>query len=164
MPSALIVIDVQEAFINNASRQLPPKIKDHLAAQSYDFVVFSKFINRKDSNFVKKLGWAKCTKPPETDIAFELRDLAESHTVFERSTYSVFGSEGFLEFLKAKKIDKLHFCGLYLEACVMASVFDAFDHGFDYEIMFDLSECFNKAQLDSCTKKLFWYNFGARAD
>jgi nicotinamidase-related amidase len=137
--NALIVLDLQNCFITNKTKNLPQKIKKHIKKQNYDFVIFSKFINAENSNFVKKLDWHRCKKSPESDIVGELSEIASQNQIFEKQTYSIFKSKKFVDFLRKNKISKLYFCGLDTEACVIASAFEAFDLGFDYEILYDLT-------------------------
>lgn len=157
--TTLVVIDLQNAFINRRTASLAGKIKRHIELADYDFIIFSKFVNTPDSNFVKKLGWKKCFGPPETDIAIDLGEISKKYWIFEKNTYSVFKSKGFRNFLDDNKITKLYFCGLDLEACIMASVFDAFDLGYDYEILLDLCESSAKGNLTDCAKKIIGGNF-----
>lgn len=156
--TALIVLDLQNCFIGERTKFLPQKIKKHIETQKYDFIIFSKFINSKDSNFVKKLNWNKCKHSPETDIVPELSEIALENHIFEKSTYSVFKSKQFVNFLSQNKISKLFFCGLDLDACVLASVFEAFDLGFDFEILLDLTGSSAEIDIDSSVKQIIERN------
>ena len=92
-------VQLQNCFITNKTKFLPQKIKKHIEKQKYDFVIFSKFINLAGPNFVQKLKWNKCKKSPETDIAPELSEIALKNHIFEKSTYSIFKSKQFADFL-----------------------------------------------------------------
>lgn len=135
---ALLVIDVQNYFINEHTGSLPSKIASHINSHDYDFVLFTKFVNRKDSNFVKMLGWGKCTSPPDTDICEELVGFANGENVFEKHTLSAFKNPGVKHFLDKNKISKLFICGTDSEACVLSSAFEAFDLGYDVHILKEL--------------------------
>lgn len=137
--TALVISDMQNGFIVEATKNLPLKIQNHLEAQKYDFVIFTKFINLENSNFVRKLKWNACKNSPEIDFVPELSELASKNHIFEKNTYSIFKSKEFVEFLSRNDISKLFFCGLDLDACILASAFEAFDLGFDFEILHDLS-------------------------
>jgi len=156
--TALIVLDLQNCFIAERTKSLPQKIKEHIETQKYDFIIFSKFINSENSNFVKKLNWNKCKHSPETDIVSELSEIALENHIFEKSTYSIFKSKQFVDFLSQNKISKLFFCGLDLDACVLASVFEAFDLGFDFEILLDLTGSSAKIDIDSSAKQIIERN------
>lgn len=45
MKTALIVIDLQNAFITPESADLPARIAAHVDASHYDLVLFPKFVN-----------------------------------------------------------------------------------------------------------------------
>jgi len=156
--TALIVMDLQNCFITDKTKSLPQKIKKHIETQKYDFIIFSRFTNLESSNFVKKLRWNKCKTSSETDIAPELSEIALENHIFEKSTYSIFKSKQFVDFLSQNKISKLYFCGLDLDACLLASVFEAFDLGFDFEILYDLSGSSAKIDIDNSAKQIIKRN------
>ncbi len=152
--TALIILDLQNCFITDKTKSLPQKIKEHIETKKYDFIIFSKLINSESSNFVKKLNWNKCKNSPETDIVSELSELASENYTFEKNTYSIFKSKQFIDFLSEHKISKFFFCGLDLDACVLASAFEAFDLGFDFEILFDLTGSTAKIDIGSSAKQI----------
>ena len=69
---------------------------------------------------------------PRTDIMEKLHDIS--------LTCSIFKADGFVDFLMRNSIPKLYFCGIDLDACVLASAFDAFGLGYDFEVLFGLTE------------------------
>ncbi len=88
--NALIVIDVQNYYVNAHTKDLPEKIAQFIDSNKFDFVLFTKFINKKNSQFFKKLYWKKCTQSPDIDIHQELSRFVNKDNVFEKSTYSIF--------------------------------------------------------------------------
>jgi nicotinamidase-related amidase len=155
---ALIILDLQNCFINRQTKFLPKKIKQHIKKKKYDFIIFSKFINSERTNFVKKLNWNKCNLSPETDIVSEFFDISLKNHIFEKNTYSIFKSIGFVDFLNQNKVSKLYFCGLDLDACILASAFEAFDLGFDFEILYDLSDSSANTDINDSAKKIIHRN------
>ena len=152
--TALIILDLQNCFITDKTKSLPQKIKEHIESQKYDFLVFSKFINSGSSNFVKRLNWNKCKISPETDIVPELSELSLQNHILEKNTYSIFKSKEFIDFLSQNKISKLFFCGLDLDACILASAFESFDLGFDFEILYELSGSSAKIDMTDLVKQV----------
>ena len=152
--TALIILDLQNCFITDKTKSLPQKIKKHIELQKYDFIIFSKFINSESSNFIKKLNWDKCKTSPEIDIVSEFSEIAVKNHIFEKNTYSIFKSKEFVDFLSQNKISKLFFCGLDLDACILASAFEAFDLGLDFEILYDLSSSSTKIDIDNSAKQI----------
>ena len=152
--TALIILDLQNCFITDKTKSLPQKIKKHIELQKYDFIIFSKFINSESSNFIKKLNWDKCKTSPEIDIVSEFSEIAVKNHIFEKNTYSIFKSKEFVDFLSQNKISKLFFCGLDLDACILASAFEAFDLELDFEILYDLSSSSTKIDIDNSAKQI----------
>ena len=74
--------------------------------------------------------------------------------IFEKNTYSIFKSKEFVDFLSQNKISKLFFCGLDLDACILASAFEAFDLELDFEILYDLSSSSTKIDIDNSAKQI----------
>ncbi|MBI4239666.1 cysteine hydrolase [Candidatus Uhrbacteria bacterium] len=138
MANALIVIDVQNYFVNDNTKMLPKKIAHCIENDTFDFVVFTKFINKENSNFFKKFHWHKCTGSPDTDIHAVLATFVDENNVFEKSTYSIFKCEELAQFLKHHNITKMFLCGIDTDACILASAYDGFDLGYDIEILEDL--------------------------
>ncbi len=139
MKSALLVIDVQEAFLNRETRDVPKKIGKFIESQNFDFVLFFKFLNEKDSNWTRVLKWERMLRLDEAEIAPELRRFAKKDNVFiKRTAFSVFDIKNFHSFLKKKRISSLFICGLDTHACVLVSTMDAFAKGFDVKVIEDL--------------------------
>lgn len=136
--TALLVVDVQNYFLNGNTSHLPEKIGSHLDTNRYDFVLFTKFVNKKGSNFEKMLGWNKCSQSPETDIAPEIQRFVKPAQVFEKHTLSAFKNPELKQFLDKHQIAKLFICGTDSEACVLSTAFEAFDLGYETHILKDL--------------------------
>lgn len=137
--TALIVMDVQNCFITRNNSTLPKKIKQHIDTHPYTHIIFSQFLNDEQTNFARKLDWHKCTDPLETAIVEELAEIASQNYIFIKNTYSLFKCSHFVDFLKKQHITKLFFCGLDSDACILASLFEAFDLGYDFEIIQELT-------------------------
>ena len=131
----LLVIDMQNGFIKSGNKKLPSLIAKYISKESYDEVIFTKFINHSQSPFVRLLGWKKLFTSPETDIVPELMPFVKSGSVFIKSTYSAFKSKKLLSFLKRKGIKRLDICGLEADGCVLGSAFEAFDLGFEVNVL-----------------------------
>ncbi|MFN7160762.1 MAG: isochorismatase family cysteine hydrolase [Candidatus Gracilibacteria bacterium] len=148
----LLIIDLQKGFIKEESKDIPKKIRSYIQKEKYDFILFSKFINKQNTNFVKLLHWKKCFAEPEIDIVPELSEYAKSDTVFEKNTYSIFKSEKFLEFLKEKNITKMDICGLESDGCVLASAYEGFDLGYEMIVLRELMR--STTSLNKATEEI----------
>lgn len=138
MKTALLVIDVQNCFLNENTKELPQKIASYIATHKHDYVLFTRFINKQNSNFYKKLNWKECMESPDIDICPLLMKYINEDNIFDKSTYSAFKSSVLLNFIKTNNIDKLFLCGLDADACVLATAFEGFDLGLDITVVTDL--------------------------
>ncbi|MBI5159398.1 cysteine hydrolase [Candidatus Micrarchaeota archaeon] len=164
MATALIIIDVQNRFMNEFTRHLPARILDFVSKNKFDFVLFIKFVNNNDSGFVKNFGWNECALPPETDIAPELAKLSTPENTFEKNTFSAFKSKRSLDslglpaFLKKNSVSHVFLCGTDSEACVLASAFDAFDSGFKTAVIKELCASCNGKKFSEMASEIIGKN------
>ena len=138
--NTIIFIDVQKCFVNKITDKLPQKIADHLEENSYAHVVFTQFVNKEDSNFIKQLNWHKAFGSPETDLDSRVSKFITDKNVFPKTSYSIFKSKDFLEFIKKENLNDFVFCGIDSDACVLASAFDAFDLGYKVKVLRNLCQ------------------------
>ena len=158
--NALIVIDVQNYFVNEHTKNIPSRIASFIQKNKFDFIVFTKFVNHKNSNFFKLLNWKKCLRSPDTDIHPILEKFVNKSNVFEKAYYSVFKSNKLVKFLKKNNINNIFLCGIDIDACVLASAFDGFDSGYKIHILKDLSLSHSGKKLDTAALKIIKKNLG----
>ncbi len=128
--NALIVIDVQNAFMNDHTKHIPKKIIRTLQTKKFNYVLFSAFLNKKNSIFSTFLNFKECSHKPDTEYVFEFLKFITRENFFPRTAYSVLKSKKLTSFLKKKNITTLYLCGLDTDACIMASALEAIDLGF----------------------------------
>lgn len=148
MSNALVVVDVQNYFVNEKTKDIPGKTAQYIRENKFDFVLFTKFVNKEGSNWFKLLGWKKMAGSPDTDIHSVLKEFVNEDNVFEKTSYSIFKAPGFEEFLKKNDIKELYLCGIDIDACVLASAFEAFDLGYTPHVLKDLSASHSGKELD----------------
>jgi nicotinamidase-related amidase len=139
MSNALLIIDVQHYFMNEAPDDLPQRIVNHAKALNYDHVVFTNFKNESQSNFVKLLKWDKCDTDEDARLPNEFSGMATKESTFTRAAYSAFKTTKLDSYLKQKQVERLIICGVDSDACVLATAFEAFDLGYHVKINFDLT-------------------------
>lgn len=152
--SVLIIIDVQNYFVNELTKLIPENIVKHINKADYDYIIFTKFINKEGSNFFKLLNWKKMLSGHETEIHNSLIKFANKNNVFTKNGYSIFKAKGLNNFLKKNKVDALFLCGIDTEACVLASAFEAFDLGFDVKIIKELCSSHSSRSLHNSALKI----------
>ncbi|MBI4223611.1 MAG: cysteine hydrolase [Deltaproteobacteria bacterium] len=159
MAKVLIVVDVQNYFVNEHTATLPAKIAKYLNEHSFPHILFTRTVNHPNSFFVKRLGWKKCFETPEIDIHETLLPFAKQAVIFDKATYSIFKYAPLLQFLRKNEIQKMSLCGIDTDACILASAYDGFDLGYEVSILSELTashygEVFMEAALKIIRKNL----------
>lgn len=164
MKNALLVVDMQNGFISENTEMLPLKIREFIKSHTFDFILFFKFLNKENSNWVKLLNWRGMFSLDETEIVKELKEFSNTDNTFEKeATFSVFSSKEFLYFLGQNKIEKLFICGLDTHACVLMSVMEAFEKGFNVKVIEDLCIASHGGEYHDMAIKILKSNLGKDA-
>jgi len=158
MTKALVVIDVQNYFIEENTKEIPIRIVDYIKKNkdNFDFIVFQKFINNENTPFYK-FGWKDMISPPETDFCSEIIDI--KHNFFTRSTRSCLRSDEFKKFLEENKVDELFLCGFNTDECVISTAFDACDLGYRINVIENLCATYNGKDFHDAAIKLLREQF-----
>lgn len=88
MNKLLLVVDLQNDFINENTKFLKEKIKRLITSNKFNWVVFSQFINSNNSKFVKQLNWNGCLTKDGKEVLYTLDDEHVTN-VFEISLMHV---------------------------------------------------------------------------
>ena len=139
MSNALLIVDVQHYFLQDAPADLAQRIKNHTQSVQYDHVLFAIFKNTHNSYFAKTLKWDKCSTPEDTQPPKEFADLITRDNVFTRASYSAFKTTNLHQYLHKRHVERLVICGVDSDACVLATAFEAFDLGYHVKIDFSLT-------------------------
>lgn len=130
--AALIVVDVQNGFVNQHSEHVLPTITDlaHRWAAAGRPIVLTRYWNYTGSPWERLIGWKALYGPPETDFAPEIERLAlyPSTHILDKTVYTALTPEG-LELLRELDVTDLVICGIATDACVLKTTLDAFEHG-----------------------------------
>jgi len=162
MKKALIIIDVQKGFINKLTNKISSRIRDFILKHknNYDLIIFTKYINHKNSNFVKNLNWKEFMNDKQTAIVDELKEFINSKNLYEKDTYSSFVNNKLLKYLKNKKIRQVELAGIDTENCVLTFARDAFDRGFKVVVFKNLSASHTSPELHKSALKIIERGIG----
>lgn len=137
--AVLIVIDVQNGFINQHTEHLPPAIAA-LAGRwraAGRPVVLTRYLNHPGSPFERHLDWTRLQSAPETDIVSALAPLVpDAHAVIDKPGYTCFTPAADALITAAGWTD-LVFCGIATDSCVLKSAVDAFERGHTVRVLTD---------------------------
>lgn len=129
--AVLMVIDVQNGFVNDRSAVAVPVIAGVLRewrAEGGD-VVFTRFHNYPDSPYERLIGWRRLTASPETDLVPEVTPYVEDNTpVLDKTVYTLFTPEG-EQLVERSGWTDLYLCGIDTDNCVLKTAVDAFERG-----------------------------------
>lgn len=136
MKSLLLVIDLQNEFINKQTERLPDKIKELIDSNKYDSIAFTRFINFEDSIFVKKLKWRGCIQDNDKKIVINTKN----NRIFDKSIYSAVNKE-LIDYINENNITEIYLCGIDTECCVLKTAFDLFELKHNVYILKDYCAC-----------------------
>lgn len=122
MSKALLIVDVQNGFVNEKTKHIP-KLVEKLQ-YDYSFVIATRFINLPDSPYRKLIKWEHLS--PETDeieLAFKPK---EGTVIIDKYIYSCI-DERFILLLKENGIDAVDICGIDTDICVTKCAVDLFE-------------------------------------
>ncbi|WP_331724112.1 cysteine hydrolase (plasmid) [Streptomyces atratus] len=139
--AALIVVDMQNGFVNHHSRHAVPAVSDMVAQWSAADrpVIFTRYFNYHGSSYERFFQWHRLQEPPETDIVPALTQAAvHAHAVIDKTGYTLFTPDA-TELIRRAGWTDLVFCGIATESCVLKSAADAFEHGYAPWIVTDAS-------------------------
>lgn len=126
MAPLLLIIDLQNGFVNQRTAHILPAIKRliaHFTSQQLP-VAFTRFINQPDGAHVKWIGWSRLMTEPDINLVTDFQPMA-SH-VFDKGSYTAFTAE-FEHFLAANTVNALVLCGIATDGCVLKTAVDAFE-------------------------------------
>ena len=136
MSDALIVVDVQEGFINDYTRHIPSRIVSLIEQGSYDPILFTCFINTEGGPYHRFMDWHDCVKPPETDLVTEMQPFADHTRTYRKDGYAGIPEE-LADYLIDSEIDRVTVVGIDTDMCVLKVAMDIFDLNIEPIILTD---------------------------
>ena len=123
----LLLIDVQEGFLNESTQQIPGDIMRHIKSNAYDLVIATRFINKPGSLYQSELNMKDMTMVSNKSKLVEgMGDCAD--IVLMKSTYSSF-TEDVSKLLEKYQMKEVYIAGLNTHNSILATVFNLFDRG-----------------------------------
>lgn len=128
----LLVIDLQNDFVNKNTEPILDKIKSLINSNEYENIAFTKFINSENSMFYNDLQYKGCLTEKGANIAIELA----GQKVFEKTGYTSL-TEQLKMYITEKRINQIYLCGFDTEACVLKTALDMFENEYNVFILKD---------------------------
>ena len=130
----LLIIDLQESFINECTKLLPQKIEKLLISNKFDYIVFTKFINDDNSNFYRILNYKGCMTEKDRNIVIDTKN----YKIIEKRVYTAYNDE-LKSYIDSNNIKTIYLCGIDTDACVLKTTLDLFENNLDVKVIEDCS-------------------------
>ena len=130
MNRLLLVIDVQNDFINEHTKNILTKIKELVDSNKYDLTAFTRFINDENSIWYKKLNYKGCMTKEGQAIAINTKN----NKVFDKNIYTAVNDE-LKKYIQKNNISKIYLCGFDTDACVQKTAIDLFEQNYDVYVL-----------------------------
>ena len=132
MCKLLLVIDVQNDFINVNTSIILFKIKELVERNEFDYIVFTRFINDKDSNWYRELAYSGCITEKGQSISIDTKN----YKVIDKKIYSALNGE-LKNYINDNKIEEIYLCGFDTDACVFKTALDLFENNYNVYVLKD---------------------------
>lgn len=126
MRTALLVVDVQNGFINEFTKHIPDRIVTLIERDQHSPVLFTRFVNVDGSPFRRMLGWDECVEPPDTELAPEIVPFAVEERIFSKPGYAGV-PDGLAKHLQDAGYERIAVVGIDTDMCVLKVALDLFD-------------------------------------
>ncbi|MBE6023582.1 MAG: cysteine hydrolase [Cellulosilyticum sp.] len=142
----ILLVDIQEGYMNDGIRSLPKDIEKHVKNYDYDLVIATRFINKNDTLHkadihIKDMtvfsSKAKLVEPIE-----KISDI-----VLMKSTYTSL-TEDVSKLLQKNKVKQVYIAGLNTETSILATAFDLFDKGIKPVVLSHLCNTVNGKEVN----------------
>jgi nicotinamidase-related amidase len=132
----LLVVDVQLGFLNEYTAHIPARVARLIRAGGYDPIYFTRFENPPGGPYRRFLGWDACARPPETDLAPELKRFAAAERVFSKPGYAGL-PDTLAGVLSDAGVDRIALVGIDTDMCVLKVALDLFDLSIEPIVLVD---------------------------
>ncbi|MCW9033232.1 MAG: cysteine hydrolase [Rhodospirillales bacterium] len=121
----LLIIDVQQGFINPSTAHIPAMVEE--LQHAFSTVMVSRFFNPPGSPYRRLMEWEIfAPRSPEGELAFKPRDDAY---IFDKAIYSALSPQ-VESTLTSKGINEVVLCGIATDNCILKTAVDLFENGY----------------------------------
>lgn len=132
----LIIVDMQNAFINENTMGIEYKIRDFIEETGIKDVVATRYINNRDTACYRFEGWKECMEGSmQTEVVETLKPYVKKE--FLKHKYSCWNDE-MKNYVRDNGYDVVLFAGVNTGCCVLHSVFDCYNDVMECRVIEDL--------------------------
>ncbi len=144
----IIIVDMQEGFINDNNKHLVDKINTYLASNKFNNIFFTRCINNNESPYIKILNWNGMTKIDEQKFIVNIPRKAK---ILTKNCYGI--SQNDIDLFRSLNINEIEICGTDIDACILAIGFNLFDNNIKPVFIKDL--CGTSSKNENMIKYAF---------
>ena len=124
LDTALLIVDVQEGFVNDSTRHVVPAVEK--LQYRYEHIYATRFINGADSPHRNFIDWHRFGEySPEIELAFVPSPKA---VILDKTAYTCV-TPAFMDDLRERGVVEVHICGIDTDVCVLKCAVDLFENG-----------------------------------
>lgn len=153
----LLLVDVQQGFMNKETKSIPREIEKHVNNFSYDLIIATRFINKNESLHKSELNMQDMTMlSSNAKLVDNINSIVD--IVLMKSTYTSLTPD-VIKLLEKNEMKEVYLAGLNTDTSIMATAFDLFDKGIKPKVLSNLcgsvaGQEMNIAALDILKKAL----------
>ncbi|WP_054740861.1 isochorismatase family cysteine hydrolase [Cellulosilyticum ruminicola] len=148
----LLIVDVQDGYINEFTQRIPKEIEKHVHNFNYDLVIATRFINKSDSLHKSELNMKDMTMlSPHAKLAENIGSLAD--IVIMKSTYTSLTVD-VAKLLEKNQVREVYVAGLNTDTSIMATALELFDKGIKPKILSNLCGTIHGEQANSAALEI----------
>lgn len=132
MKKALLIVDVQNGFVNDKTKHIPPLVEK--LQYDYDLVIATRFINLPESPYRRLIKWNHLS-PGTNEIELAFRPK-EGIVIIDKYIYTCI-NDSFVGLLEDNKIDVVDICGIDTDICVTKCAVDLFERNITPNVLKD---------------------------
>ena len=150
-----MVIDFQDAFINQYTIKAKEEIPKLLENKKYDNVLFTRFLNSETNPVYQKLNWDKCIDIESAKICID----TTGYDILDKTTYTALNNK-MREYIEEKQIDTIYLCGIDAECCILVTALNMFENGYDVRVLGDCVYCMHGEKAKKNAIEILERNIG----
>lgn len=148
----ILLVDIQEGYMNEELRTLPKDIEKHVKNYDYDLVIATRFINKNDllhrSDIHIKDMTVFSSKAKLVEPIDKIADI-----VLMKSTYTSYTID-VAKLLEKKDVKQVYIAGLNTETSILATALDLFDKGIKPVVLSHLCNTTNGKRINEAALEI----------
>lgn len=148
----ILLVDIQEGYMNEELRTLAKDIEKHVKNYDYDLVIATRFINKNDSLHRSDIHIKDMTVfSSKAKLVEPIDKIAD--IVLMKSTYTSYTAD-VAKLLEKKDVKQVYIAGLNSETSILATALDLFDKGIKPVVLSHLCNTTNGKRINEAALEI----------